>query len=152
MAKMWTADSRTTALCIDSYENGVPVGRYYNVASEEGQTFTSLTQFLVKMEDTLDAMDFPKAFTVTRTFAPVERSTHGPPETEYRPGKEATFLIRVLFRQNTSWQGCLTWVEGGMEQSFRSVLELILLLHNALENSSSVKEKVIFEKSNTKCN
>ena len=139
MAKIWPGDHRTTALCIDSYDNDELVGRYYNAASTEGQNFKSLTQFLLKMEDTLDTMDFPKSFTVTRTFAPVPKSNHDPPETEYRPGKEATFLIRVLFRQNTSWQGCLTWVDGGREQSFRSVLELILLLHNALEQSDTVK-------------
>ena len=141
MTKMWTGDSRTTALCIDSYENGVPVGRYYNAASEEGKSFKSLTQFLLKMEDTLDTMDFPKAFTATRTFMPVIKNSHDPPEEAYTPGKEATFLIRVLFRQNTSWQGCLTWVDGGREQSFRSVLELILLLHSALEQSEEIKEK-----------
>lgn len=139
--KMWTGESRITALCIDSYDNGVPMGRYYNAASEEGQSFKSLTQFILKMEDSLDTMDLPKAFTVTRTFMTVNRSSHDPPEKSYRPGKEATFLIRVLFRQNTSWQGCLTWVDGGREQSFRSVLELILLIHSALEQTEVTKEK-----------
>lgn len=136
MITSWSGDSRTTVLCIDSYENGVPVGRYYNPASEEGQSFQSLVQFLLKMEDTLDNLDFPKAFTVTRSFVPLTKSIHSPPEMEYRPGEKATFLIRILFRQNTSWQGCVTWLDSSREQSFRSVLELIMLLHNALEQSN----------------
>ena len=47
-------------------------------------------------------------------------------------GKVATFTIRVLFRQHTSWQGTILWLEKNMEQSFRSVLELILLMDSAL--------------------
>ena len=31
-----------------------------------------------------------------------------------------------------NWQGSVTWVEGKREQSFRSVLELILLIDSAL--------------------
>jgi hypothetical protein len=39
----------------------------------------------------------------------------------------------VLFRQNASWQGSITWMEGKQEQSFRSALELIFLMNSALE-------------------
>ena len=130
--KAWGNEYRTTTVCIDSYENSVPKGRFYNRYLPEGKTFQSVTQFLLKMEQTLDDMDFPKAYTTTRTFAsPVEYET-GPPGPEFRMGDEATFTIRILFRQNASWQGSVTWVEGKQEQSFRSVLELILLIDNAL--------------------
>ena len=47
----------------------------------------------------------------------------------------ATFAVRVLFRQNASWQGEVTWLEGKREESFRSVLELILLMDGALQES-----------------
>ena len=47
-------------------------------------------------------------------------------------GEAATFALRILFRQNASWQGSITWLEGEAEQSFRSVLELILLMDSAL--------------------
>ena len=36
--------------------------------------------------------------------------------------------MRIMFRQNSSWQGTVTWVDGKMEESFRSVLELIILM------------------------
>ena len=130
--RAWGAEYRTTTVCIDSYENNVPNGRFYNPYLPGGTTFRSMTQFLLEMEKALDAMDFPKAFTATRTFGPISECGTGPPEPEYRQGAEATFVIRILFRQNASWQGAVTWLEGQQERSFRSVLELILLIDNAL--------------------
>jgi hypothetical protein len=41
--------------------------------------------------------------------------------------------VRVLFRQNASWQGSVTWMEGRQEESFRSALELLLLMKSALD-------------------
>ena len=132
MARTWGEEYRTTLVCVDSYENGVPQGRFYNPHMTSGKPFRSLTQFLQEMEQTLDAMDFPKAFTVTRTFAASPESVTDPPGSEYQVGQQATFAVRILFRQNASWQGSIAWLEGKREQSFRSVLELILLLNSAL--------------------
>lgn len=129
----YSEEYRTTLVCVDSYHKGVPQGRYYNPYMNAEQTFQSLTQFLQSMEKTLETMDFPKAFTVTRTFAPLPEHISGPPLSQYQPGTQATFVIKILFRQNASWQGSVTWLEGKREQSFRSVLELILLMSTALE-------------------
>ena len=41
--------------------------------------------------------------------------------------------VRILFRQNASWQGTVLWSEGSQEERFRSALELALLLDSALE-------------------
>ncbi len=124
---------RTTIVCIDSYENGVLAGRFYNPYLKDGETFQSLTQFLFKMEQTLDTMNLPQSFTAVRVFAePPARTTERPPTPERLEGTLATFAVRVMFRQNASWQGSITWLETGREQSFRSVLELILLMDSAL--------------------
>ena len=48
-------------------------------------------------------------------------------------GKKATFGVRVMFRQNASWQGTLCWLEKNREESFRSVLELMMLIDSAFE-------------------
>ena len=124
---------RTTLVCVDSYLDGVPKGRFYNPYMTAEQPFQSLTQFLQGMEATLETMDFPKAYTVTRTFAPLPKAKPGEATGERQPGAMATFAVRILFRQNASWQGSVTWLEGKREQSFRSVLELILLMSTALE-------------------
>ena len=132
-SRMYGNAYRQTVVCVDSYENGVPAGRFYNPFFPEGKTFSSLTQFLIGMENALDEMNFPQPFAVVRSFAVPgnpwpERRT----EEEKREGKVATFALRILFRQNASWQGSVTWLEGEAEQSFRSVLELILLMDSAL--------------------
>jgi len=130
---------RTTQVCIDSYEHGVPVGCFYNLGQEdEVHSFNSLSQMLVGMEHMLDSIRYPQAFTAKRSFAALpELRPGGQPGQKAREGQLATFVIRILFRQHTSWQGSVTWVETKGEQTFRSVLELILLMDSALNDSRS---------------
>jgi len=135
--RAWGAEYRTTTVCIDSYADGVLNGRFYNPYLSGGSSFESVMQFLTKMEKALDTMDFPRAFTATRTFAPLPDHDLSPPEEEFTAGKLATFTIRILFRQNASWQGSVVWQEGRREQSFRSVLELLFLFDNALKLQSA---------------
>jgi hypothetical protein len=133
---------RTTIVCVDSYQNGVLSGRMYNPYLEDGETFQSLTQFLLKMENLLDSMQFPQSFTAVRAFGsqPAQNAA-APPGAEPQEGKCGTFAVRVIFRQNASWQGSVTWLEGGEEASFRSVLELILLMDSALSGAASGTQK-----------
>lgn len=126
---------RTTTVCVDSYKNGVPVGRFYNPACPKGIAFQSLSQLLVKLQNFLDGMQFPQAFTLTRAFSPREPEAGMDwvsPEAR-RTGALATFDVRILFRQNSSWQGSVLWQEGDREESFRSVLELVLLMDSAMD-------------------
>lgn len=128
---------RTTVICVDSYEGGVPVGRLYNPAREEGIIFQSLSQLLLRYQELLDEMQLPQAFTVPRTFSgPVGASGGGAvPQDLERRGRTATFAVRVLFRKNSSWQGLVTWLEENREESFRSVLELIVLMDSAMRDT-----------------
>ncbi|MBC8532025.1 hypothetical protein H8696_09220 [Christensenellaceae bacterium NSJ-53] len=48
------------------------------------------------------------------------------------PCEKPTFVVKVQYRQNASWQGSIRWVEGGVEKNFRSTLELIKLMDNAI--------------------
>lgn len=47
----------------------------------------------------------------------------------------AVFLLEIQHRQNATWQGSITWVERQNKQYFRSALELIKLIDNALDQS-----------------
>lgn len=134
--RAWGNEYRTTTVCIDSYKDGVLSGRFYNPYLESGKSFQSLTQFLLEMDRALDVMDFPQPFTAARTFAHSPGSKTGPPGPEYREGELATFAVRIIFRQHASWQGSIVWQEGEQEQSFRSALELIFLMDNALSQAS----------------
>jgi hypothetical protein len=133
--KAWANQYRTTVISVDSCEDRNPKGRLYNPYEPE-TAFQSTMDLLAKMEDQLDAMKFPVSYTAARKFSPpVERS---PATDGIQPGngKLATFAVRVLFRQNASWQGSVFWVEGGREEHFRSVLELLLLMDGALRESA----------------
>jgi len=48
--------------------------------------------------------------------------------------------VKVLFRQNASWQGSIAWLEGKREESFRSVLELLLLIDSAVSATDQGSE------------
>ncbi len=50
-----------------------------------------------------------------------------------------SFFVRILFRQNTSWQGEIQWMEGQKTRRFRSALELLSLIEEALELSESLE-------------
>jgi hypothetical protein len=138
MQKMTGNQYRTTVVCIDSYDDCIPRGRLFNPALEEGKPFESLMQFLLEMEKLLDGMQFPQPFMMTRSFSPQEgepppiRQGDGP-----QTGKLATFSVKVIFRQNASWQGSVSWLDGGREESFRSALELLLLMHSALSEEKN---------------
>lgn len=125
---------RTTVVCVDSYDERKFCGRFYNPYLSEGKRFGSMTHFLLEMEETLNNMEYPKSFTAIRSFAQPPDPAAVSPGTgsEFFSGDKATFALRILFRQNASWQGSVTWLEGKKEQSFRSVLELILLMDSAL--------------------
>ena len=133
--KMTGNEYRTTIVCIDSYQENEPRGRICNATLDGGAAFESLMQFLLRMESLLDEMKFPQSFTARREFAPATGSAAVSSGDGERRGKLATFTVKILFRQNASWQGCVTWLEGGKEESFRSALELIFLMDSALSAS-----------------
>lgn len=123
---------RMTTVCMDSYENGVMAGWIYNPALEQGRHFHSTMQFLLDMEQILSRTEFPESFTILRSFTPSSPHITGPPDIHDKTGRAATFVIRILFRQNASWQGSIRWIEGQTEESFRSVLELLFLMDSAM--------------------
>ena len=47
-------------------------------------------------------------------------------------GDKATFIVQVMYRQNSSWQGKLVWADENKTVYFRSVLELIKLMDSVI--------------------
>ena len=123
---------RTTMVCIDSYENRVLVGRFYTPDCQEEVCFHGVIDFVKKMDSTLDQLALAQGYASIRTFAkaPV-MDCRNPFDGAVSNGKVATLGLRILFRQNASWQGSVVWLEGKREESFRSVLELLYLVDSA---------------------
>ena len=138
---------RTTLVCVDGGRSGDFAGRLYNPFWEGGAVFEGTLDFLEKMEDLLDQMQLPQSFTAKRSFgAPEPVHTMPQPPPERRQGQRATFAVRVLFRQNASWQGTVIWQETGREEAFRSVLELLLLMSSAISAKSAGRFSVLRSK------
>ncbi len=47
--------------------------------------------------------------------------------------KRGTFLVRILYRQNDSWQGEVLWAEQEEKRYFKSARELLKLMDDALD-------------------
>ena len=50
--------------------------------------------------------------------------------------RRETFVVRVLYRQNNTWQGEVLWAEENERRHFRSALELMKLLDSAVKDSA----------------
>lgn len=125
---------RATMICVDSYQADRFQGRIYNPFISGAERFESLMQMLLKMDCLLDEKKFPQSYVAKRKFSPMDQPPIAGHEQGTYQGKFATFAVRVLFRQNASWQGSVAWLEGGRDESFRSVLELLFLMNSALES------------------
>lgn len=60
-------------------------------------------------------------------------------------GDLGSFIIRVQHRQNSSWQGRITWMEQDKTLYFRSIWEMIKLIASAIETSETEQETSWFE-------
>ena len=129
--------NRTIMIYVDSYDNHVPVGHFHVASNPETTPFNSLSRLLIDINDYLDKEKFPQSFTELRKFrvpAKVTESAAG--AFGIKKGGKATFAIRLLFRQNASWQGSVSWLEGQREEAFRSVLELLFLIDSAISEET----------------
>lgn len=125
-------DGNTALVCVDSYAGGVPRGLLYSF-SHGTMAFSSLTELLLGMETFLEESGQPQAYTVSRRFGEgLPPFSSGESHSRMPRGKLATFALRVCYRRHSSWQGRLLWQDRQDGRSFRSVLELILLMDSAL--------------------
>ncbi|MBQ6465837.1 MAG: hypothetical protein IJJ43_06190 [Oscillospiraceae bacterium] len=60
-------------------------------------------------------------------------------------GDLGTFIVRVQHRQNSSWQGRLTWMEQDKTINFRSIWEMIKLIESAVDTVSGPEEEAAEE-------
>lgn len=134
MEDQWPEYARTLNICVDSFDAQLAVGTLCSCRFESAWDFHSLDQLLIG----LDAVTQP-ADTVRRCFShPSPRDgakqTWGesPANVRSHPGKMANFQLRMVARQHSSVQGDLIWIEGKQKMAFRSGLELLLLLRDAL--------------------
>lgn len=124
---------RSIMIGICRYANKNPMGYIYSPFFGEMRSFSSAMELLISLEGLMDDRKSPRSTTALRGASARRIAGRELPE---RPKAMATFKVDVLFRHNSSWQGNLVWLEGGREAQFRSVLELLFLMDNALSGAA----------------
>ena len=122
-------------LSVDGYGDKIVTGRLWWGGEGTETAFKGLIQLISLVEPLLEKTQGGGADFRCKRFVrpePAEAAVETHRSTEPTRGALATFRLRILFRQNTSWQGLVTWIEGQQEQRFRSFLELAMLLDSAL--------------------
>jgi len=61
-------------------------------------------------------------------------------------GKEnnaGTFVVKIMNQQKSTWQGSVTWVEEQKTKNFRSALELIKMIDEAMGTNKGSEDKQV---------
>lgn len=131
-------------VCVDGRKNFEMIGTIYNVYLPKPAKFRSVNEIVLIMETIFKTISFPQSYCEERAFSAKQRLTQKRrEETEVRQymdediftkeqGKKATFVIQVHFRQNATWQGTITWTDEKKAQRFRSTLEMLKLMGDAI--------------------
>ena len=126
-------------VCVDFVSDGRMSGKVYSMRLSNPIEFSDVNDFILKIEDVLDAQNYPQAFQAKRIFQETP-STATPcvsddsserldekTVNEMR-GKLTTFSVLVTSRLNTSWQGVIDKLDGSDKLAFNSDLQFIQLL------------------------
>ena len=52
-----------------------------------------------------------------------------------------TFIVKIISQQKSTWQGSVTWVDEQKTQNFRSALELIKMIDEAIGTGTDSEEE-----------
>ena len=144
-------------ICVDEYKEGEMCGRIYSMSETEPDKFTSAISLVKHITRIFDEGGGPQSTMRVRGFfknkSENNNAENAQAKQDKKPvdnkkiiaskinahGKEATFRVRIMFRQNASWQGMVYWVEKNREENFRSALELLMLIDSSFAESQAVK-------------
>lgn len=135
------------SVCVDERVGGDYSGRLYHYYSPQPVAVRDPGEILYQIERLCDWLNYPEKTEQTRCFSThrrrigsraagkrMERKVANE-QLANQKGKMATFVVHVMYRQNATWQGSVTWAETGQKANFRSALELIKLMDSAVEDS-----------------
>jgi len=130
------------AICIDRGEGGQYIGRLYHKYHAGAIEFHDFGYLLSQIDQLCDISGYPQSTTKNRTFDDRKKNTSGEGALQVadfehvldQKGGLATFVVHVKYRQHSTWQGEIVWAEKNKKQTFRSALELLKLIDNALED------------------
>lgn len=107
-----TPGSETFLIRVDSSDDGCMKGVFDSVGMAGPSRFNSLSSLIIMIDNLLDQQE--------EALQPSIR--------QIDPSFVATLEVDVLFRQNHSWQGVVRWDSGQKHATFKSVLELLMII------------------------
>ncbi|MDL2237759.1 hypothetical protein LJC56_08030 [Christensenellaceae bacterium OttesenSCG-928-K19] len=134
-------DYMVTEVCIDTGTNMEDIDGYLvHKATGRAWRFKGLVDMVNHLEELFDTENFPQATHKMREMKS-EKENAGKIEVSLEDiamdaselkDKAPTFVIKVQYRQNASWQGMIQWLKGEKETQFKSALELIKLMDSVI--------------------
>ena len=130
--------------CVNGFNNRGLKGELYHSYSKEPCKYDDIVEMLQTMEALYDTLQYPMSSTESRSFFISKKKFTRKGMAKImqdeilldKRGEKGTFIIQVQYRQNSSWQGKVVWVEENRTQHFRSALELIKLMDGALSEGA----------------
>jgi len=135
-------------VCVTSRSNTSFQGTIEHSQSRETQQFRSFAEMLMLIESRRIVLKLPSPDLTLRSWKETEELKLSGKE-ENSMGKEdlsdfqkafqksggQEFFIHIMFRQHVSWQGEISWLNSEKSLYFRSMLEMIMLLQEALDEA-----------------
>ena len=136
-------------ICVDAVGSGTFRGRLYHRYAPTPILFAGAEQLLLAAESLFDTWNYPQPGLLARSFSP-RPAKRGNTRMDRQPierlsehaGGRATFTVQVTYRQNATWQGTICWKEKRGQVSFRSFLEMLLLMQEAVADSGGWNEEL----------
>ena len=128
-------------ICVDSKTSGEICGRVYHCYAENAIPFTSVVELINIADKLFEDIGYPQASTKTRSFEE-KKEIHPLPKLEKKVlqqdliqhrGERGTFILYVQYRQMSTWQGELSWMEKEEKFEFMNSLELIKIIDQAVK-------------------
>ena len=135
-------------IAILSHDHQQYSGRLYSPIFKDYISFSDLTELIMTMEYVMQKLNIPKYGERFGKFQAHRRKVHY--DIQYQQldadnfqehlnqslnhvkESQATFQVKVMYRQSHTWQGEITWIETNNTKFFRSALELLELIYFAL--------------------
>ena len=118
--KLFPCKTIDAILRVTYYEKGMLTGWLSHVRLDHPLKIQNVPQLLFALDEILSQEDAPIVYhTVEDAMLP--------------ENPIATIWLQILFREHHTWQGRVIWENQRMEAPFRSVLELIEILDEILD-------------------
>ena len=137
------------SISILSYENENLIGQLSCPYLKNSVQFNDLTQLILIMDQIMQDCHIPKCDVRYRTFCMKRQKIVSPLEYKNQndlineeslktsfmnlENTQNSFLVEIMYRQNYSWQGKMTWIQENKTKMFRSALELMHILYSTLD-------------------